>query len=182
MRLYNDVPAAPFSESLPARAATDWASLAKKQHFVLRDTYTFGCPRLGGKMKTDWAKNYAEALAGHTGKSWRIVNSGDGITRLPPIAYIPFKSKPWNHVDSGIEVFKDQQPTIIASEVGTWPSVDWHKYASWPLKTPHSMSSLQNSRYSFMLMRSTRSHTGRYSFLLPKPLLCCHRHHHRRYV
>lgn len=118
MRLYNDDPASP----------EPWFTEAKKRQFVLRDLYTYGCPRSGGKdsNREDWANNYLIALNNHLGKSWRIVNNLDPVTHVPPV--IPILTI-WNHVDNGIQVFAEAAPQALPSEVGTQPGVFipfWH--------------------------------------------------------
>ena len=118
MRLYNNDPASP----------EPWFTEAKKRQFVLRDLYTYGCPRSGGKdsNREDWANNYLIALNNHLGKSWRIVNNLDPVTHVPPV--IPILTI-WNHVDNGIQVFAEAAPQALPSEVGTQPGVFipfWH--------------------------------------------------------
>lgn len=99
------------------------ASLKEKRQFILRDLYTFGCPRSGGrKHKADWARSFSDALEYHDGRSWRIVNTWDPVTRVPPA--IPIFGGTWNHVDNGMQVLSGEKPKILATEVGTKPGFD----------------------------------------------------------
>lgn len=99
------------------------ASLKEKRQFILRDLYTFGCPRSGGvKDKRDWAQSFADALEYHDGRSWRIVNTWDPVTRVPPA--IPLFGGTWNHVDNGMQVLSGEKPKILPTEVGTKPGFD----------------------------------------------------------
>lgn len=89
--------------------------------FIVRDLYSFGCPRVGGLMDNiSWALQYKTALDNHTGKSWRMVNQYDPVTDVPPV--IPLIST-WNHVDNGYRVSDDSPAEALPSEIGTQPSV-----------------------------------------------------------
>jgi len=118
MRIYNNDPAD------PAQATDDdmWVDSLKANQFVLRDSHSFGSPRVGGLEKEmDWARSYEAALGNHTGKSWRIVNNKDPVTAVPPV--VPFIST-WNHVDNGVRIFDDgTPPEQLLTEVGTQPGV-----------------------------------------------------------
>ena len=125
MRLYNDTPAIPAltGEGDEHAELKPFFSQLKERKFVLRDLYTFGCPRAGGvKDKASWAKNYELALLGHTGQSWRIVNKDDPVTMVPPV--VPIFSSTWNHVDNGYEVSDNDPPKRLPTEIGTKPG--WH--------------------------------------------------------
>ncbi|KAI0086452.1 hypothetical protein BDY19DRAFT_343649 [Irpex rosettiformis] len=104
------------------RELGNFFSQLKARNFLLRDLYSFGCPRLGGVMnKKDWASQYTKALYSHTGKSWRVVNEYDPVTAVPPV--IPWSSTPWNHVDNGYQVSNKGYPKALPSEVGTRPGI-----------------------------------------------------------
>ncbi|KAJ3972655.1 hypothetical protein EV361DRAFT_948608 [Lentinula raphanica] len=120
MRLYNNSPAKPRQEE--GELARFFSQLKKRQ-FLLRDLYTFGCPRLGGVMNDkDWASQYVSALDDHTGQSWGVVNRYDPVTAVPPV--IPFIST-WNHVDNGYQVSDQETPQPLPSEVGTQPGLNF---------------------------------------------------------
>ena len=122
MRLYNNDPtwlSNGASEDSHAHLREAFVQLKERQ-FVLRDLYTFGCPRLGGVMNNkDWARSYVSALGDHKGKSWRVKNGGDPVTKVPPA--LPLIST-WNHVDNAYKLDKGKAPVALPTEVGTQPS------------------------------------------------------------
>ncbi|KAI0743498.1 Alpha/Beta hydrolase protein [Daedaleopsis nitida] len=121
MRLYNNDPTwfAEDGEDAHAHLRVAFSALKERQ-FVLRDLYTFGCPRLGGVMDNkDWARSYVSALKHHDGRSWHVKNGGDPVTNVPPV--VPLIST-WNHVDSGYKLDTGKAPVALPTEVGTQPS------------------------------------------------------------
>ena len=124
VRLYNNDPTW-FPEDVEDTHAHLRAAFSalKERKFVLRDLYTFGCPRVGGVAENkDWARNYVSALNQHEGKSWRVVNDGDPVTNVPPI--FPFST--WNHVDNGYKLDANTPPVALPTEVGTQPNIGFN--------------------------------------------------------
>ena len=122
MRLYNNMPTDPgVASEDPHASLAKFFSQLKERQFVLRDLYTFGCPRVGGVMSNvDWAKSYKSALDNHNGKSWRVKNNYDPVTAVPPV--VPLIST-WNHVDNGYQVNDSSSPEALPTEIGTQPGI-----------------------------------------------------------
>jgi hypothetical protein len=57
MRLYNNNPTEGLNdEDEHSHLAQFFSELKEKRQFILRDLYSFGCPRVGGKMDNlSWA-------------------------------------------------------------------------------------------------------------------------------
>ncbi|KAL5481178.1 hypothetical protein ACEPAI_10119 [Sanghuangporus weigelae] len=124
MRLYNDTPTDPGFKDDPHADLAHFFSRLKVRQFVLRDLYTFGCPRIGGLMNNvSWAKSYKAALDNHNGQSWRIQNNLDPVTAVPPV--LPLIST-WNHVDNGYQVNDSSPPQALPTEIDTQPGVSFH--------------------------------------------------------
>ncbi|KAL5522857.1 hypothetical protein ACEPAG_8875 [Sanghuangporus baumii] len=121
MRLYNNTPTDPGSKDDPHADLAHFFSHLKERQFVLRDLYTFGCPRIGGLMdNVSWAKSYKAALDNHIGQSWRIQNNFDPVTAVPPV--IPIIST-WNHVDNGYQTNDSAPPKELPTEIDTQPGI-----------------------------------------------------------
>ena len=122
MRLYNNDPTTSLDdEDEHSHLARFFSELKEKRKFIVRDLYSFGCPRVGGKMNnTSWALQYKTALDNHMGKSWRMVNKYDPVTAVPPV--VPLIST-WNHVDNGYQVSDKNPPEPLPSEIGTQPGI-----------------------------------------------------------
>ena len=121
MRLYNNDPAVPTGDSDNEEydVFASYFSQLKDHKFLLRDLYTFGCPRLGGVIDDkDWAAQFNSALSYHTGESWRVVNEYDPVAAIPPV--VPYIST-WNHVDNGYQVSDMSLPEALPTEDGTQP-------------------------------------------------------------
>jgi hypothetical protein len=119
MRLYNNDPTYVMPEKDTYDPLLAFFSSLKERKFILRDLYTFGCPRVGGLMNSvSWAGNYKVALNHHVGQSWRVVNQSDPVTGVPPI--VPLIST-WNHIDNGYQVDEGSLPKPLPTEIGKKP-------------------------------------------------------------
>jgi len=123
MRLYNNDPTYLMPENDTYDPLQAFFSSLNGRNFILRDLYTFGCPRVGGlRNSANWAKNYKEALNHHEGKSWRVVNKDDPCTKVPPGGKPGLPGiRPWNHIDSGYEVDESSPPRPLPTEIDTEP-------------------------------------------------------------
>ena len=99
----------------------------------LGDLYTHGSPRIGGR---DFATAVMDNVKSPIGSSWRIANVKDIVPQIPPMKGLPTKDV-FIHVNSGYQIYSDQKPTNMPSEiVGTDPSPG--PLPTWGNIKPHS--------------------------------------------
>ena len=101
LRLYNNAPIAPLSSGPPT--------------CVLRDLYSFGCPRFG---LADFADVFALAMDEHEGSCWRILARDDPVGLVPPVLITDSK---FIHLDRAYEVSESESPVEIPSERNSHP-------------------------------------------------------------
>ena len=90
----------------------------------LGDLYTFGAPRVG---RGDFAKALRDAVGRpqNIGSSWRIVNDGDYVPKLPASPPWPQSKDPFIHVDAVYKIYPDKKPKAESSEIGSQPQPTW---------------------------------------------------------
>ncbi|KIP10351.1 hypothetical protein PHLGIDRAFT_239316 [Phlebiopsis gigantea 11061_1 CR5-6] len=101
LRLYNNAPIAPLSSGPPT--------------CVLRDLYSFGCPRFG---LADFADVFTLAMDEHEGSCWRILARDDPVGLVPPVLITDAK---FIHLDRAYEVSDSESPTELPSERNSHP-------------------------------------------------------------
>ncbi|QRV78814.1 Lipase (class 3) [Ceratobasidium sp. AG-Ba] len=93
---------------------------------TLGDLYTFGSPRNGNN---DFAKALRDHLGTDSGSTWRIVNKGD------PVPRVPWWYSDYIHVDTHYEISHDESPVKQPSEIDRRPDFGCN-----PFKLGHHVS------------------------------------------
>jgi len=102
----------------------------------LGDLYTFGAPRVGEK---DFAEPFRDAVKESSGSTWRIVNKGDIVARVPALL-VKWIGRPWVHIDSLYTVYPGQAPILGPTEIGTSPTLPFVTTV-----TPHKVTEYYKS-------------------------------------